>query len=98
MQAFRTAVRSFLQKRASVETSLLHQGVDPAILRGLKPFYERKLPLWSRYTYTLVCINVIVTFVLVLTYFLLSWSDIVLLSMSTLSSAGCSVEYLSALC
>ena len=63
MQALRTAVRSFLQKRASVETSLLRQGVDPAALRGLKPFYERKLPLWSRYTYTLVCLNVIVTFV-----------------------------------
>ena len=63
MQALRTAVRSFLQKRASAETSLLRQGVDPAALRGLKPFYDRKLPLWSRYTYTLVCLNVIVTFV-----------------------------------
>ncbi|KAK7692018.1 hypothetical protein QCA50_005423 [Cerrena zonata] len=61
MQALRTVVRSFLQKRASVDTSLLRQGIDPSALRGLKPFYERKLPIWSRYTYTLVCINVLVT-------------------------------------
>ncbi|CAL1711773.1 unnamed protein product [Somion occarium] len=63
MQALRklSFIRTFFQRAKKTSPSLSRQGVSAQSLNDLTPFYERNLPWWSRYTYTLVGLNVIIS-------------------------------------